>query len=262
MTGKRGLLRRLRLCGLIALLWSGAAQAIVNIEGMRGDASKSGLSGSLDLSLSGAEGNTDKIATTTSGRLLWQGADANTLLIASYSYGSSNNVRDTNKTFVHLREVLPTSDENSLEGFVQFERNEFTRLSSRKLIGGGVRQLMYDSSAGQFWLGAGTFFSTERLEDDPQYSDGGTERLWRGNMYLAVDYSLNDTIRLVSTTYFQPSLEDINDQRLLEQATLRFSLNDHFALRLKLDIAHDSRPPQSIKKTDVNYLSGLEYSFD
>lgn len=261
MTGA-DVLRRLSLCGLITLLWSGAAQAIVNIEGLRGDANEPGLSGSLDLSLSGAQGNTDKIAATAGGRLLWQRERDSTLIIASYSYGSSNDVRDTNKTFTHVREVYPTSDENSLEGFFQVERNEFTRLSLRTLIGGGLRQLMYGSAAGQFWLGAGAFYSTEKLKSDPLYTDGGTERLWRGNIYLAIDYSLNDSVKLVSTTYFQPSMEDVSDYRLLEQGTIRFTINDSFALRLRLDIAHDSRPPQSIKKTDVNYLSGLEYSFD
>jgi len=255
-------LHRAYLCGLTAMLWSCTAQAIVNIEGLRGESSAPGLSGALNLSFSGAEGNSQKFATSTDIRLLWRQPQASTLVIASHDYGSSNQVRDTNKTFVHIREVIPRDERLSYEAFVQGERNEFTRLSLRTLIGGGVRLRMHENDAGDTRLGVGAFHSTEKLEDNPLYSDTGTERLWRGNLYLAVDYRIHDNIKLESTSYYQPALDDTSDYRLLEQAAVRFTLNDHLALRLSLDIAHDSRPPQSVEQTDVNYLSGLEYSFD
>jgi len=253
---------RLTLCGLLVVLWSGTAQAIVNIEGLRGDTSAQGLSGSLNLSFSGAEGNTKKFATTTGIHLLWRRPQSSTLMIASHDYGSSNGIRDTNKTFIHIREVIPRDDSLAYEGFVQGERNEFTRMLLRTLVGGGVRLRLHESDSSDARLGIGAFYSTEKLEDDPLYSDNGTERLWRGNLYLAAEYHASATVKLESTSYYQPALDDTGDYRLLEQASARFTINDHLALRLSLDVAHDSRPPQSVDKTDVNYRSGLEYSFD
>ena len=255
-------LRRYTLCGLTVMLWSCAAQAIVNIEGLRGESSAPGLSGALNLSFSGAEGNTKKFATSTGIRLLWRQPQSSTLVIASHDYGSSNRVRDTNKTFIHVREVVARDERLSYEGFVQGERNEFTRLSLRTLIGGGVRLRLHENNSGETRLGVGAFHSTEKLDDNPLYSDTGTERLWRGNLYLAVEYRIYANIKLESTSYFQPAVKDTADYRLLEQAAAHFTINDHLALRLSLDVAHDSRPPQSVDRTDINYLSGLEYTFE
>lgn len=252
---------RYTLCGAVALLWSCTAQAIVNIEGMRDQATGPGLSGTLNLSVSGANGNTEKFATSAGVHLLWRHTRASTLFIASHDYGSSNQVRDTNKSFIHIREVVPHSERFAYEGFVQGERNEFTRLSLRTLFGAGVRMRLHGNDVGATWLGTGAFHSTEKLEDNPLYSDGGTERLWRGNIYLAIAYHLHNNISVESTSYYQPALSDTGDYRLLEQASVRFTINNHLSLRLTLDINHDSRPPESVKQTDVNYLSGLEYSF-
>jgi len=250
--------------GLLTLsisLFAPKTQAIVNIEGVRHGGTQQGLSGLLNLSFSGASGNSDKSAVTSKAQLVWQQQQAHTLLLASYHYGASNRVRDTNKTFVHLRHVIKRNDTWSEEGFVQAERNEFTRMSLRALVGGGLRQTLYSSPEGQIHLGGGAFYSSEKFEEDPSYSDGGTEKLWRANIYLALGYSLNETVKLESTSYYQPSLKNSADYRLLEQAAASFSINDSLSLRLTLDIAHDNEPPQTIDKTDINYLTGIEYRF-
>jgi len=237
------------------------AQAIVNVESLRSDALPQGLSGSVSLFINGASGNSDITSATTGGHLNWQQEAISTMLIARYSYGESNNVRDTNKTFIHLRHIIPSSDQRALELFAQAEKNEFTRMSLRTLVGAGIRQAIYSGSNLTAKLGAGAFYSTEKLEDKIGLTDGGTEQLWRGNFYLALEYTKKPNITLSSTSYYQPDSANFDDYRLLQQNKIQFGITDHLAARLTLDIAHDSQPPQSIKSTDVNYLSGVEYTF-
>ena len=257
-------LRTVSLAGVLAVAAGlpSAAQAIVNIEGIRsGGGKETGISGSLSLSVNGASGNTDKIAASTSGRVDWTREHSVTFLIASLSYGEDKQVRNTNKAFGHLRHVIERSERLGYEGFIQAERNEFTRLSLRTLAGGGVRLTLHDNDLGKTHIGLGAFRSAETLDESAGLTDSGTERLWRANIYLAIHYALTKQLRIDSVSYYQPSTSDTSDYRLLELATLKFAITDQLALKMSLDIAHDSLPPQTIEKTDTSYMTGLEYSF-
>lgn len=246
---------------VIAATLPPAAQAIVNIEGMRGSGKEPGISGSVSLSVSGKSGNSDTMDASADGRVNWRRQDSLTFLVASLSYGKSDQVRDTNKAFGHLRHIIEHSERLAYEGFVQAERNEFTRLSLRTLAGAGVRLTLHGNEKGQTHLGLGAFRSSETLDEDPVLTDSGTERLWRANIYLALNYAINEQLRIGSTTYYQPDTGDSGDYRLLEQAALKLAVSNRLALKLSLDIARDSRPPQTVKKTDTSYMTGLEYSF-
>jgi putative salt-induced outer membrane protein YdiY len=47
----------------------------------------------------------------------------------------------------------------------------------------------------------------------------------------------------------------------LEIATLKVKIDDSLDLKIGIQITHDSKPAQSIEETDINYWTGLEYSF-
>jgi len=243
-------------------LWLPAtAQAIVNIEGQRNISQQEGLSGSLNLSVSGASGNTDNIVISSGGRLNWQRSQSVTFLIARYNYGENNQTRNINQTFTHLRHIMTINPDRAIEGFLQAERNEFTRMSLRALAGAGLRLTVHNSIRGQAFLGLGAFASAETLEERSGLTDSGTERLFRANTYLALDYAINKQVSISSTSYYQPAMDNHRDYRLLEQAALKVSISNSLALKLALDIAHDSLPPQAIDKTDISYHSGIEYTF-
>ena len=91
--------------------------------------------------------------------------------------------------------------------------------------------------------------------------DAGIDKLVRGNFYFVATYRLNDTVSLGSTTYYQPATSDPGDFRALEQAALRVVLTHTLDLKITLEIAYDSRPPQLVDKTDVTYSTGIEYRF-
>ena len=110
-------------------------------------------------------------------------------------------------------------------------------------------------------LGLGGFFSRETLEKRAGLTDAGSENIWRVNSYLNYVQQLNHSVRVLSTTYYQPAVDDFSDYRLLEEATLSVTMTDTLSLNLSLNLSHDSKPPQSVKKTDTTYSTGIEYSF-
>ena len=242
--------------------WSLPAAAIVNVEGMRVGQPELGFSGNIDLSISGKRGNTDKDEYGLDARIQNSSDTTTYFVVASYDYGEVSDVSNTNKTFIHARHVEQFQPDKAWEAFVQAEENEFARLSFRGLIGVGMRFTLAETAERLgLYLGAGAFWSRETLDQRAGLTDHGTESFARANLYLVYKHKLNSQLSLVSTTYYQPRLSETSDFRALEQAGLAVKMTDNLSLKLSLDVAHDSRPPQSIDKTDTSYNTSLSYHF-
>ena len=247
---------------VLLLALSFPAAAIVNVEDMRPGQPKTGVSGNLDLSISGKNGNTDKQETGIGGRIQRHHDGKTSFLVISYDYGKNNDIRNTNKTFIHGRHIHQLQPKLAWEFFEQAEKNEFTRLSLRWLIGGGLRLTVAEQAERvSLYLGIGAFYSRERLKNKIGFTDNGVETFNRGNFYLSYKHKINDQLSIISTTYYQPRLGRTEDYRALEQAGVAVKMTERLSLKLSLDIAHDSRPPQTVKKTDSAYKTALSYRF-
>lgn len=247
---------------LLFLLNTLPVHAVVNLENLHLQKPAEGFEGEFDLSAGGASGNTEKADLNVGTRLQWQTGIHTNFLVMSYAYGQSNDVRDTNRVFAHARHIAQTSDALAWELFLQGERNEFGRIAFRRLAGGGARFSMLkrqDRSAA--FLGIGAFYELETVTDTTGTTDTGTDSVWRGNVYFVLKYNLNKNVRLISSTYYQPSFDDTGDYRALENAALEVSMTDKLSLRASAEVRHDSRPPQTIEETDVTYRTGINYKF-
>ena len=252
------------LCSVMGLCWAlylAPAHAIVNIEEQRTDGERQGFGGSLQAAVDGALGNTDKVGLNIGTHLRWRRGETADILLLDYAYGQSNQVRDTNRAFIHARHMITLRERRTLEMFAQLEHDEFTRLQLRALLGAGVRLGLKETARNRIDLGLGAMYVKETLDDVTGLTDGGTEYFWRLNSYLNWQATLNDNVRFVSTTYYQPVIDDPADFRVLEDADLKIKLATDLDLKLSLEVAHDSRPPQTVKRTDVRYHTGVELRF-
>jgi putative salt-induced outer membrane protein YdiY len=246
----------------LACLWASQACAIVNVENMRVGTPEPGYSGNIDLSISGNNGNTNTSDVALDGRLEHYRDKVTDFVVVSYDYGESNNQRNANSSFAHGRHIVQYRPRRAWEAYVQAERDEFTRLSFRGLLGAGLRfTLAEQPDRIGLYLGAGGYYTRETLEYRPGLTDDGTDNYGRASFYLSYKHKVNPQVSVISTTYYQPRLGDSGDFRALEQASLGVKMNDHLSLKLSLDVRHDSRPPQTVKKTDVSYHTGLSYQF-
>lgn len=193
----------------------------------------------------------------------WHREAATDSIVLNYDRGETSGVTDTDKAFLHARHIGHITDRRAWEVFGQIEQNEFTRLSYRSLIGGGLRWIVLKDASERtsVTVGAGAFYSRERLEPLVGTTDAGVETLGRARFYVTAKHHINDNVRIASTTYYQPALQDVDDFHALEELALRIKLIDRLDLKLSLDVTHDSRPPQLVEKTDVSYRTGIEYAF-
>ena len=247
---------------VVFALLSSSASAIVNVENMRVGPAKSGLSGNIDFSMNGKRGNSDKQEYGLDGRIQRKSDNVTNFIVLSYDYGEASDVKNSDRAFIHARHVVSVAEDKAWEAFAQVEENEFSRLSFRGLVGGGVRfTFAEEKDRIGLYLGTGAFYSRETLESRPGLTDHGSENFSRANLYISYKHKLNNQLQLISTTYYQPRLSDASDFRALEQAALAVKMTDAIKLKVSLDIAHDSRPPQSVEKTDTTYKTSISYHF-
>jgi len=253
---------RVTSLGLLSTLISAPALAIVNIEDVRIAPAAEGFSGKLSLGLSGKRGNSDKDDIDLGSRLQWQQKDSYQFIVLSYDYSQTQAQRSSNKSFLHARHAQQYHPRRAWEAFTQVESNEFARLSFRGLIGAGIRwTLGQPNDHYSFHLGTGAFAVRETLEHSAGYTDRGDDNFSRANIYIAYKHKLNRQLSLMSTTYYQPRLDDGQDYRALEQASLQVKMTDQLSLSLSVDISHDNHPPADVEETDISYKTALNYRF-
>ena len=245
-------------------LFASSVHAIVNVENLRIDPNQnqSGFQGLFSLDVNGNNGNTQNARAALGAHLKWYDQFSTDLLVMDYAYGESSSVKDTDKSFVHYRHVWYVNKRISWEAFAQLQTNEFTRLKLRSLVGGGARlNLLVDNDNHTAYLGLGVLRSREKLDTPAGTSDEPLDYATRLNLYQVYQYRISEHSRLINMVYYQPDVSEFSDYRLLEQLALKLDINDRMSLKVSLDVAHDSRPPQNIETTDTSYNTGLEYRF-
>ena len=259
---KRNYLLAPRLIYLFILLISPlSTMAIVNMDGLHFDQKENTSSAALDITASGSSGNQNSTKTSLNGQYNWIKNKVIHLAIVGYQYGENNNISNVNKAFIHYRYIYQMNETLDLEFFGQLEKNEFTRISYRGLVGSGVRYSIAKTNKHRGFLGLGGFYSSEKTEVTEGLTDDGVENFVRANLYFLSKYQISSTLNFSNVIYYQPRLSDFSDYRALLESKLDFKIAKNLSLRLSLDVEHDSQPSQTIKSTDVSYMTGLAFKF-
>lgn len=243
-----------------------SAYAITNIESQRLKPIPEGLSGQFEFAFDGKSGNTDEEDYGLAGRINVKREQNLWFVIATKEYGEANDVKDTDKSFLHGRWVHTLDNALAAEAFVQYQENEFTRLLSRYLAGGGMRYTIKQDAKQQLAAGAGAFYVNEREDLETYEAESDYLRL---NSYISYKQELNSHVSLVSTAYYQPRASDFGDYNILWNTALSAKLSEQLALKLSFNATHDSEPPSNneaeppvdVDKTDLEYSLSVVYDF-
>lgn len=241
--------------------FSVSAHAIVNVEDLHFNDSGPGSSGAVSLDISGAKGNEDKSRIGTGFLYRLSQEKTTDLVSANYHHGETNGVRDSNNAFLHARHIHDLNNTKAWEVFAQVEKNEFTRLKLRSLLGGGLRKTLMDEADYRQYLGLGLFYSVEKLDQAEVTNEDSEQRSTRVNFYSLNRWIWSKNTKLYATLYAQPVINDWKDYRLLGIASLKVAIDTHLSLKVNYTVTHDSEPPALVKQTDSRYFTGFEYQF-
>ncbi len=242
----------------------GFAYAQINTEALRKLELKEGLYSGAQVDFGYQSGNSEYLTLKTMLRIDYLRRHNNFFLIVKYQRGAQAKQLFLNKGFIHLRGMHSWNKTITQEIFLQKEFDDFTSLSERNLIGGGLRlQLLARTgkadSLRKILLFAGVGGMYEREEVSGRIAED--QRLFRSTNYLSLFTRIDERVRMQLISYFQFAAAKREDYRILVDGSLEFKLTRQLFFQASLNFRYDSQPPVEIKKYDLEISNGIKVWF-
>ena len=237
-------------------LFSSFAFAFINVAPpIIGD--KTGFTAEMAIGADYRAGNSESSSLNLGFKGQYDHKDWILYLLASYTYGESKQIKDSNEGLFHLRYIQNISHTDyDYELFAQSEFNEFQKIKDRNLLGANIRKsfsLGFDS----FYLGLGAFYSYTEPEKiisfDPVHEQTNM------NSYLSFVKKINTHFSLTYLGFYQPNIEDFSDFKTFQVLQLSTSISKHTTLSLDLNHRYSSNPYLGIEESDFRSMINLRY---
>ncbi|MBD63242.1 MAG: hypothetical protein CMD68_04085 [Gammaproteobacteria bacterium] len=225
------------------------SQAIVNIENLRREG-EIGFFTNFAASLDASRGNRDRDYYSLQLRFDKNSENSESFLIMQQSERQSNEITIDESTFMHGRYILVGEEKVNWEIFLQYSENPFRNYKKRSVLGAGLRYELTKTAR----LGVGL------LGEDETDLSGKAKTTDRFGFYIHNTYEIADNISFNPTIYFQPSLNDFeNDYKTSMILAIDFKVNENFKIALQYSSFHDSDPPMLAEKTDESISTMFSY---
>ena len=225
-------------------------QAIVNIEELRREG-EIGFFTNISAGIDASRGNRDRDYYSVRIRFDNNSEDAESFLILQQTERKSNDIVMDKSKFIHGRYIFIGEDTLHWEVFAQYSENPFRNYKKRSVLGAGLRYELTKIAR----LGAGL------LGEDETDLAGKSMQTDRLGFYLHNVYELAENISFNPTIYFQPSLDDFeNDYKTSMILAIDFKVNENFKIMLQYSSFHDSDPPMLAEKTDESISTMFSYN--
>ncbi len=232
----------------------------VNIERQRRSLDSDGIAGEAAFSLMVNSGNSESVRGDAGSGLVIKSGPNLGFAILAFSLGEKSSQRFINKGMGHLRYNYIWGERSSWELFFQTEYNEFTLLKNRSLAGTGFRYDLVKTEKRAAVFGTGIMGEREALDRGFNLRDQSGTNL-RSSSYLTFSMVLGKTTEWGNVVYFQPSMDDFDDYRSLADSNLSFSVSGRFSFIVSMNLRYDSKPPEGIKKADLEIKNGMSVNF-
>lgn len=145
-----------------------------------------------------------------------------------------------NSWFLHFRYNHEITNLFRIESYIQTQHNKLLDVTTRNLIGAGVRFKLISKENTRLYFGNAYMYEVEEFEPlDQQFYNH------RNSSYLSGTLSIPKMkLNIINTVYFQPAYSDFSDYRLLEQLKVNISLSKRLSFFTLLDYFFDSITPK------------------
>ncbi len=242
---------------IVLLLVAGKSFAQVNTEQFRKDSVQIGFTGNINVEAVAITGNTDFQLVSAGGRLNYNYGDDYTFLVLDGGYGWEKGNPFVSQLFAHIRHVITPARLVQFELFAQYDNSKQRLLLNWELAGGGIRLRLLTNDDFKFRLGVAYMFEIEEYNLPASSVHGTSSRAHRMSSYATFTSELQHHLSLVSITYFQPRVDKWRDYRIVSENALVITVGTLVDLYLKFNLRFDSRPPDTIKKTDTVTKMGI-----
>lgn len=247
------------LLRIAILFWGmGATGQILNAEALRKVTDSTGWSGTMSARFALKRNVNDFIVIGSDFHLQYKKEKHLWLLKNDFNLVKIEGNRFENSGITHLRHNYRFKPRIAWEAFLQGQYNKVNLIGFRALAGTGPRFKITKSEKYKFYLGILAMFEYEEVTDKVT----PIQRDIRGSSYLSFSLYPTEHITVVSTTYYQPKINGINDYRISNQSSLMVGLFSNFSLKTTYSFIYDTFPAIGIPKSQYDFQTGFAYSFD
>ncbi|WP_203295505.1 DUF481 domain-containing protein [Luteirhabdus pelagi] len=254
--------RKLVLAILIAFLgtvffFTSNAQ-ILNAESLRKVTDTSGFSGSASANFSLKRNVNDFITLSSNVHVQYKMKKHLAIFKNDISFQKIEGNDFENSYISHLRYNYRFHPRIAWEAFVQGQYNKVNLIDFRGLVGTGPRFKLTTSEKYKLYLGTLVMYEYEEVADGIT----PTQKDIRGSAYFSFSIYPTETISIVSTTYYQPNVEQFSDYRISSQSSLLIDLFTNFAFKTSYTFIYDAFPAVGIPNSQYDLTTGIAYTFD
>jgi hypothetical protein len=230
---------------------------IVNIESARMQSDTTGWLGNAGGQVSLSKNVKEVFSTELDAHLQYKTKKSLYLILASYGFLKGDGEKLIDNTFFHIRYNYKVSPILRWEVFTQLQQNVISHIKSRFLFGTGPRFKILSNNLIRLYAASLVMYEEEKEESTPVilHTD------FRNSSYISFTITPNKQVELISTTFFQPLLNNLNDYRILNQTTLRVKAGKNLGIRIKWNYLNDSRPVAGIPSVNYSLSTGVDYNF-
>lgn len=164
-----------------------------------------------------------------------------------------------NKGTHHLRYNRKLSDRVRWEAFVQSQYDAISNIDFRGLIGSGPRFKILGLDNYRMYIGTLLMYEYEKADISVE---NRIEEAVRGSTYLSFSFHPTETLSIISTSYYQPKLDEFKDYRLSTDTVVLLRIFGQLAFKVNFTYNFDAGPVSpNIPKAQYELTNGLSYTF-
>lgn len=177
-------------------------------------------------------------------------------LVSSWNRLAEEGSSIQSSSFAHLRGEFGNVDQLQVFGFVQTSSNDVLNMTTRNLIGTGLKRRLIEGEGGWLALSWGAFYEVE------QYSmEIPTSEMLRNSVVLSGGKGLGEHVFVRVTSYAQSDFRNFSDSRVFVEWTWDISIRESVALEWNLAARWDGDPHGGLEPLDVGTTVGLRFGY-
>lgn len=230
---------------------------IVNIEDRRSNQADSvALYELLELGVDWRKDKRQIFNLNVSAQVEFQQKNRAFISLTKFNYSRIDGENYVNSGFQHLRYNNKLNKWLTYELFGQVQYNEQLYLKLRALAGTGLRMAIISKGKQHVYCGVAYMYEySEETLGELIHQDN------RLSNYLSFSVWPTDMIKIASTTYYQPLLNNFDDFRLTTQAKAIYTVTQKMKLTTTFSLQYDSRAPEESVKLVHRLRGGIRYQF-
>ncbi len=249
---------RLITFSFLLFMFSYSQAQVINVETMRKktDSAKWTGSVSLDASLIKNKNSIFKIANKAdiqynNKKELW-------LFVNDLKFEKAAGESFVNKGTQHLRYNYKVTETIKMEAFTQAQYDAISEIDFRGLIGLGPRFKLSSNDDYRFYLGTMVMYEYEKASEVEAHR---IHKDFRASTYFSFSIYPTEIIGIISTSYYQPRLNALNDFRLSSTTSVLFKILENLAFKTTFIYNFDAYPVVTIPKSQYEWTNGLMFTF-